>query len=123
MAGGSFKPAVQARANHLNLQRKRFSRQPDTPLESNHLVIADEVGQQFLQGLAVQSPFDANVAADHLDMAVIVMLVLVVVVRVVSGLVVKSQDNRCLYLSMRYRKQSSTRADFVLDPPLNLSNR
>ena len=68
-------------------------------------------------------------------MAVVVMIVVVMVVFVVlvvvvmgvgllgGGLVVKAQHNGCLHLSLRHRKQSSTWAHFVFDPPLNLGYR
>ena len=70
-------------------------------------MIADEVWQQLLKGLPIQRPFDANVAAIHLDMAVVLMVVIVIVVAVVMrvgrGLVVQAQDNSCLHLSLRHR--------------------
>ena len=115
--------------------------QPDTTLESNHLVIADEAGQQLLEGLTIQCTFNANIAADHGDMAVVVMAVVVVIVIVVvvvvvvvvvmivmgmglgSWLVLQSQHNGCLHLSLRHRKQSGTLAHFALHQPLHLSHR
>tara|TARA_B000000565_G_scaffold220943_1_gene175544 strand:+ start:938 stop:1348 length:411 start_codon:yes stop_codon:yes gene_type:complete len=136
MAGSCFEPAVEPGAHHLNLQWKRFTRQPDTPLEANHLLFPHEVGQQLLEGLAVDCPLQANVAANHLDMAVIVMIVVVVIVVVVAlvvvvvvavvvmrGLMLQAQHNRCLHLSLRDRQQSGARADFVLNSSLNISHR
>ena len=99
-------------------------------------MIAHEAGQQLLEGMTVQCPFNTHIAADYVDMAVIVMVVIVMVVVVVvvvmvvmgvgllgGGLVVKAQHNGCLHLSLRHRKQSGTRAHFVFDPPLHLSHR
>ena len=58
---------------------------------------------------------------------VVIAIVMVVIVMseglVVGGLVLKAQQNGRLYLSLRHRKQSGTRAHFVLDPPLHLSHR
>ncbi|AHF63788.1 hypothetical protein Syncc8109_1426 [Synechococcus sp. WH 8109] len=123
MARSCFKPAVQPRTHHLDLKRKRFAGQPDTSLESNHLVIANEAGQQLLEGLTVQCPFNANIAADHVDMAVIVMVMVVMAMGLLGGgLVLKAQHNGRLHLSLRHRKQSGTRAHFVFNPPLYLSH-
>ena len=40
-----------------------------------------------------------------------------------SWLVLQSQHNGCLHLSLRHRKQSGTRAHFALDQALHLSHR